>query len=106
MVPAALMGLDVAKLMGRAAKMADAGGAASGPDEKTPGVALGMIMGEAALRGIDKLTIVPANAVSELGAWLEQLVAESTGKRGKAVIPVDKEGVRPPDVYGSDRLFV
>lgn len=106
MVPAALMGLDVAKLMSRAAKMAEACGAASGPDEKNPGVALGIILGEAALRGIDKLTIVPAAAVSELGAWLEQLVAESTGKHGKAIIPVDKEGVREPALYGSDRLFV
>ncbi|MFI5207880.1 MAG: bifunctional transaldolase/phosoglucose isomerase [Gemmatimonadales bacterium] len=106
MVPAGLMGLDVAKLMGRAATMADACGPASGPEEKNPGVALGIIMGEAALHGMDKLTIVAASAVSELGAWLEQLVAESTGKRGKAIIPVDKEGVRPPEAYGEDRLFV
>jgi transaldolase/glucose-6-phosphate isomerase len=106
MVPAALMGLDVATLMSRAAKMADACGAASGADEKNPGVALGIIMGESALRGIDKLTIVAASAISELGAWLEQLVAESTGKHGKAIIPVDREGVRAPGVYGSDRLFV
>ncbi|MFI5280751.1 MAG: transaldolase, partial [Gemmatimonadales bacterium] len=106
MVPAALMGIDVAKLLGRAAAMADACGPASGPEEKNPGVALGIIMGEAALHGMDKLTILAANAVSQLGAWLEQLVAESTGKRGKAIIPVDGEAVRPPDAYGSDRLFV
>jgi transaldolase/glucose-6-phosphate isomerase len=106
MVPAALMGLDVAKLLSRAAKMADACGPAAGPEARNPGVALGLIMGEAALRGMDKLTIVAASAVSELGAWLEQLVAESTGKRGKAIIPVDGEGVRAPDAYGADRLFV
>jgi transaldolase/glucose-6-phosphate isomerase len=106
MVPASLMGLDVARLLGRAAAMAEACGPASGPEEKNPGVALGIVMGEAALHGMDKLTILAANAVSELGAWLEQLVAESTGKHGKAIIPVDKEGVRPPDAYGSDRLFV
>jgi hypothetical protein len=71
-----------------------------------PGVALGVVIGEAALAGRDKLTILASPGISPLGAWLEQLVAESTGKNGTAVIPVDLEPEGDPSTYGADRLFV
>jgi hypothetical protein len=64
------------------------------------------VLGEAACAGRDKLTILASPAVAPLGAWLEQLVAESTGKNGKAIIPVDLEPIVEPSRYGADRLFV
>jgi transaldolase / glucose-6-phosphate isomerase len=106
LVPAALMGLDVGRLLARAAAMATACGPSGSAPDANPGVHLGLVMGEASVRGIDKLTIIASPAVAQLGAWLEQLVAESTGKLGKAVIPVEGEGVLSPDAYGEDRLFV
>jgi hypothetical protein len=66
---------------------------------------LGLIMGAAALQGRDKITLITSNGISDLGAWLEQLIAESTGKVGKGIIPVDRETLGAPAVYGSDRLF-
>jgi len=105
MVPAALMGLDVADLLARADQMAKACGTAV-PAARNPGVLLGAVLGVAASRGIDKMTIVASPALAALGAWLEQLIAESTGKEGKAIIPVDREPLGPPDEYGADRLFV
>ena len=77
------------------------------PVDENPGVVLGTILGVAATEfGRDKLTIVSSPAIADLGAWLEQLVAESTGKEGKGLIPVDREPLGSPDVYGRDRLFV
>ena len=105
LAPAALMGLDVELLLARAEDMMER----CGPrveTEANPGVALGVTMGVAALGGMDKLTIVASPLVADLGAWLEQLVAESTGKQGKAIIPVDGELVAGSGAYGSDRLFV
>jgi len=68
---------------------------------------LGTILGVAASRfGRDKVTIIASPGVASLGAWLEQLIAESTGKDGKGIIPIDREPLGDPDVYGSDRLFV
>jgi glucose-6-phosphate isomerase len=104
-VPAAVQGIDVAKFLERAAEMAKACSAAF-PTEDNPGVQLGAILGAAAKRGIDKVTIVASPAIFDLGAWLEQLLAESTGKQGKGLIPVDREKVGPPAEYGKDRLFV
>ncbi|MBO0911192.1 MAG: bifunctional transaldolase/phosoglucose isomerase [Acidobacteria bacterium] len=104
MVPAAAMGLDVAKFLDRSEEMVQAC-AASVPVEKNPGVMLGIILGTAAKSGRDKLTLVASPAISDLGAWLEQLLAESTGKQGKGIIPVDRERLESPDVYGGDRLF-
>jgi glucose-6-phosphate isomerase len=75
------------------------------PAARNPGLVLGTILGVLALDGIDKLTLVASPGIHDLGAWLEQLVAESTGKHGKAVIPVDREALGPPAVYGDDRLF-
>jgi len=104
MVPAAAMGLDVAKFLDRTEEMVEAC-AASVPVEKNPGVMLGIILGTAARSGRDKLTFITSPAISDLGAWLEQLIAESTGKQGKGVIPVDGEELDVPQVYGNDRLF-
>jgi len=105
MVPAAVMGLDVARLLGRAKEMADACGG-NVPAEKNPGAVLGVVLGVLATLGRDKVTLVVSPAIYDLGAWLEQLLAESTGKEGKGLIPVDREPLGPPEVYGADRLFV
>ncbi len=103
-VPAALIGIDVARLLDEASQMADE---CRRPDAATnPGVALGVVIGEAARAGRDKLTIIASPGLAPLGAWLEQLVAESTGKNGVAVIPVDREPVGQAEGYGADRLFV
>src|SRR6266550_4512195 len=105
MVPAAVMGLDVARLLGRAAEMARAC-AASVPVEENPGAVLGIVMGVLAKNGRDKATLVASPAIHALGAWLEQLLAESTGKEGQGLIPVDREPLGAPEVYGVDRFFV
>jgi len=104
MVPAALMGLDVAKFLDRTQQMVAACGPQSGP-ELNPGVLLGCILGAAARSGHDKLTIIASPGISDLGAWLEQLVAESTGKQGHGIIPVDREAIAAPEAYGNDRIF-
>jgi transaldolase/glucose-6-phosphate isomerase len=75
------------------------------PAEENPGLALGTVLGLAANRGIDKLTLVASPGLHDLGAWLEQLIAESTGKEGKGIIPVDRERLAAPASYGDDRLF-
>ena len=75
------------------------------PAAGNPGLVLGTILGVAANRGVDKLTIVASPNIYDFGAWLEQLIAESTGKDGKGIIPVDREALGPPEVYGDDRLF-
>jgi transaldolase / glucose-6-phosphate isomerase len=105
MVPAAVMGLDTKKLLARAAEMVRACGAGATVDEN-PGAVLGIILGTAANAGRDKVTIIASPGISDLGAWLEQLLAESTGKVGKGIIPVDRESLTAPEVYGSDRVFV
>ena len=97
MVPAALMGLDIRKLLdpARIAKFVKDG----------PSVELGVIFGECANAGRDKLTLVIDPSVNTLGLWIEQLVAESTGKEGKGILPVNGELLGAPEVYGDDRLF-
>jgi glucose-6-phosphate isomerase len=104
-VPAAVMGLDVGKFLSRAREMVTAC-TASTPAEENPGVMLGIILGTAARNRRDKVTIITSPAISDLGAWLEQLLAESTGKQGEGIIPVDREQLGSPGVYGNDRLFV
>ena len=104
MVPAAAMGLDVKRFLNHAQEMVQACGA-SLPVEENPGAALGIILGTAARNGRDKVTIITSPGVSDLGAWLEQLLAESTGKQGHGIIPVDREELGPPQVYGNDRVF-
>ena len=105
MAPAALMGLDVGRLLGQAGAMARACAAAVSA-EQNPGVALGVVLGVLAAHGRDKITLVASPGIHDLGAWLEQLLAESTGKAGRGLIPVDREPLGPPDAYGGDRLFV
>jgi len=76
------------------------------PTEENPGVVLGTIMGVCARQGRDKVTLITSPRIGDLGAWLEQLLAESTGKAGKGIVPVDLERLGAPNVYGADRLFV
>ena len=105
MIPGAAAGLDVAELLDRAEAMAHAC-AACVPLGDNPGFVLGAIIGACAGAGIDKLTLETSGSLSDLGAWLSQLLAESTGKEGKGVIPIDGEPIGTPDNYGKDRLFV
>ena len=105
MVPAAVMGLDTKKFLARAAEMVSACNASVTVDENS-GAVLGIILGAAANAGRDKVTIIASPGISDLGAWLEQLLAESTGKVGKGIIPVGHENLTTPDVYGNDRVFV
>jgi transaldolase / glucose-6-phosphate isomerase len=105
MLPGAVMGIDVQLLLDRAERMAHSC-APCVPSRDNPGLVLGSIIGVCARRGRDKLTLVASPAIADLGAWLEQLLAESTGKDGRGVIPIDREPLGSPDVYGDDRLFV
>jgi transaldolase/glucose-6-phosphate isomerase len=104
LVPAAVMGIDTAKFMDRTEEMVQACVASVSVDQN-PGVMLGIILGTAARTGRDKVTIITSPGISDLGAWLEQLLAESTGKDGKGIIPVDREHLGAPEIYGKDRLF-
>jgi transaldolase/glucose-6-phosphate isomerase len=104
-VPAAIMGVDVAKLLGTAEEMAHAC-SCSVPTDQNPGAVLGVIMGVAARKGRDKVTLVASPAIQALGAWVEQLLTASLGKGGGGLLAIDGEPVGPPAVYGSDRLFV
>ncbi|QLE57972.1 bifunctional transaldolase/phosoglucose isomerase [Nostoc sp. TCL26-01] len=103
-VPAAAIGVDVAKFLDTAEVMVHSC-ASSVPAKENPGVVLGNILGVLAKQGRDKVTLIASPAIADLGAWLEQLLAESTGKDGKGLIPVDLEQLGTPDVYGSDRIF-
>ncbi len=104
LVPAALLGIDVPKLLARALRMARACDSCVAADIN-PGLSLGAAIGELALKGRDKLTFVVSKEASTLGLWLEQLVAESTGKEGKGILPVSDEPLLGPEDYGSDRFF-
>jgi len=105
MAPAAIMGLDVARFLALAAEMADRCGPAVRVADN-PGALLGIRLGVLAQRGRDKVTLVTSPGIDALGVWLEQLLAESTGKVGKGLIPVDGEPLGAPAVYGDDRHFV
>jgi glucose-6-phosphate isomerase len=104
MVPAAAIGVDTKKFLDRTQEMVRACGP-SAPVEENPGAVLGIILGTAARNRRDKVTIITSPDLSDLGAWLEQLLAESTGKVGKGIIPVDREELAAPEVYGNDRVF-
>jgi transaldolase/glucose-6-phosphate isomerase len=104
MIPAAAMGMDTDKFLRRTKEMVEACKPVT-PIEKNPGVMLGLILGSAAKLGRDKITLITSPGIADLGAWLEQLIAESTGKLGKGIIPVDRETPGAPDVYGKDRIF-
>ncbi|MEP6850292.1 MAG: bifunctional transaldolase/phosoglucose isomerase [Acidobacteriota bacterium] len=100
---AASMGLEVESLLDRAGEMTDA---CKDQGSKNPGFLLGVVLGVCRARGKDKLTIFTGEEIFDLGAWLEQLIAESTGKKGIAIIPVDREPIRPAETYSKDRVFV
>ena len=126
LLPAALIGVDVSRLLARAAWMMDecmalpapgtqaqVSGATSENETRSrrvaarnPGLALGALLGESALAGRDKLTILADAPLLTFGSWLEQLIAESSGKEGVGIVPVDREPLGVPSVYGDDRLFV
>ena len=104
MVPAAIAGVDAARFLDRTDEMVHA--CATTVDAKeNPGVLLGTVLGVLGRNGRDKVTIIASPAISSLGGWLEQLLAESTGKEGKGLVPVDGEEIGPAEVYGQDRLF-
>jgi RpiB/LacA/LacB family sugar-phosphate isomerase len=105
LVPAALVGVDIGRLLDRAADMA----ARCGPDvrvRENPGLRLGATLGGFAQAGRDKVTLLMSPGITALGAWLEQLLTESTGKQGKGLVVINDEPHGTPDVYGNDRLFV
>ncbi|MGH7869962.1 MAG: hypothetical protein ACREP9_20585, partial [Candidatus Dormibacteraceae bacterium] len=105
LVPAACLGLDLANFLARAEEMAVACGATA-PAAKNPGIWLGNVLGSLARAGRNKLTLITGPALASFGAWVEQLVAESTGKSGKGLLPVNGEPLGNVSEYGSDRLFV
>jgi glucose-6-phosphate isomerase len=103
LVPAAFIGIPVRELVGRARTMAEACRAAA---NENPGMLLGAAVGAEALAGRDKLTFSIGSPADRFGMWLEQLIAESTGKEGKGILPVEGEALGGPEVYGSDRFFI
>jgi len=105
LVPGACLGLDIEDFLARTRLMADAC-SASAPPAHNPGVRLGAILGTLARQGRDKLSLITSPGIATLGAWLEQLVAESTGKLDRGIVPIDGEALGAPGVYGDDRLFV
>jgi transaldolase/glucose-6-phosphate isomerase len=105
LVPAALIGVDVSRLLDQVLTAA-VGCASCVTNAENPGAWLGAILGELAKAGRDKLTLVTSPAIANFGDWVEQLVAESTGKEGTGILPVVREPLGPPEVYGDDRLFV
>jgi len=105
MIPAAASGIDVSKILDQTEQMVHAC-AGCVPTEDNPGVVLGTVLGVLGNEGINKITIAASPQIYNFGAWLEQLLAESTGKEGKGLTPVAREELGSPEVYGQDRLFV
>jgi len=105
LVPAALIGIDVAAFLNRAAEAMQRSAAAL-PIDKNEGIQLGTLLGTLGQAGRDKVTLIASESISSFGIWAEQLVAESTGKEGKGLVPIDGETIAPPEAYGDDRLFV
>ncbi len=103
--PAALLGMNLETLLQRAERMMTQC-LPTMPAARNPGLVLGTLLGEAALEGRDKLTILAEPPFESFGSWLEQLIAESTGKEGRGIIPIDLEPPVSVDSYGDDRLFV
>jgi transaldolase/glucose-6-phosphate isomerase len=104
LVPASLIGIDVDALLGAGLTMLDACRTADA--RGNPGLLLGLALGSLAIGGRDKLTFLTDPGISSFGAWAEQLLAESTGKHGTGIVPVDLEPLRPIEAYGADRVFV
>src|SRR5712671_6723153 len=105
LVPAAAAGIDVRGLIRHTLAMVRSCGADVPPHEN-PGVQLGLALGLAGLEGRDKVTISSSKKIADFGAWAEQLIAESTGKDGKGLIPIDGEPLGTPETYGNDRFFI
>jgi len=105
LVPAALVGLDLARLLNRADWMRGSCGS-DVPAHENPGAWLGSVLGVLALQGRDKLTLVSSPSIKSFGLWAEQLLAESTGKEGKGIVPIANEPLVSPEHYGNDRLFI
>src|ERR1700760_2276474 len=105
LVPAAAAGIDVRNLIDNALHMVRSCGADVPPNEN-PGVQLGLAMGLAGLEGRDKVTILSSQKIADFGAWAEQLIAESTGKDGKGLIPIEGEPLGDVSLYGNDRFFI
>ena len=105
LAPAAAMGIDVPAFLDRTSEMVKAC-SAHVVVKNNPGAILGAVLGTAHNHGHNKLTIVSSPGIQDLGAWLEQLVAESTGKNGNGLIPVDREALAPANLYGDDSVFV
>jgi transaldolase/glucose-6-phosphate isomerase len=105
LVPAVLMGVDVAQLLDCASWMATECSLTQ-PIGRNPGVVLGSVIGEAAIHGRDKLTFIADPEIAPFGAWLEQLIAESSGKQSKGILPVNGELAGKPEAYGTDRMFI
>src|SRR5450759_1125527 len=105
LVPAALMGVDVEELLHRC-QVAEQSCAHYDSSQSNSGLWLGAVLGELALRGRDKLTFIVSPPIESFGLWVEQLVAESTGKRGRGILPVAGEPLGEPEEYGADRVFV
>jgi len=105
MIPATLMGVDILRLLDRAERMAQAC-APSTPLGENPGAWLGAVMGVLAKAGRDKLTFICSPEIASFGYWVEQLIAESSGKEGTGILPVEGEALGDPGVYGNDRAFV
>jgi glucose-6-phosphate isomerase/transaldolase/glucose-6-phosphate isomerase len=105
LVPASLLGVDLDTLLARAVEMERACGERV-PPEQNPGATLGAILGVMGRTGRDKVTLITSSSIGSFGLWAEQLLAESTGKDGKGLVPVADEPLAPPETYGNDRLFV
>ena len=105
LLPAALMGVDVGELLIRALRMTHAC-ASCVPAHLNPGLSLGAALGELGRQGRNKVTFIVPRSIATLGMWLEQLLAESTGKEGRGILPVSGEPLGDPSVYGNDRVFV
>ena len=105
LLPAALIGVDLTRLLDQA-QIAAMNGKVSSPEDANVAALLGVVMGELALLGVDKLTLITSPSLTSFGDWAEQLIAESTGKEGKGILPVVGEAPAAPDEYGADRLFV
>jgi transaldolase/glucose-6-phosphate isomerase len=105
LVPAAIAGIDIAEIV-RLTRLMMRSCGPDVPPAENPGIALGIALGAAAVRGRDKVTMLASPALSSFGAWAEQLFAESTGKHGKGLIPIEGEPVGRPEIYGDDRIFI
>ena len=104
-MPAALIGVDLDALLARARRMSAACGATASGENKS-GLVLGAVLGELALAKRDKVTFLCSPSLAAFPSWVEQLIAESTGKEKKGIVPVANEPLAPPETYGADRLFV